>query len=312
MTSPTKARALRRTSGAARRTGAALLAGLVMAVAFTGVGARTARAATAFRYWAFYVASGSSWVYSQRGPAYEYPKDAEVQGWRLAVQTETGGAAPRSAPDFATLCGHTAASGGRIRVGIVLDFGTAADAPPGDSPPHGVVTGCVSVADGASGADVLAAAVGSNGFRIGTGSYAGMVCGIDGYPRSGCATPATPAATHPPAPAAPTPSSAPTHTTQPAAAGVATPTTRTPSPAATASAAAASSSTAASPPVAATSSAIADAPASSAARSESLAVARSRHRSGSFPIAPVLGGLLVVALAGAALWRARSARQAGR
>ena len=89
-----------------------------------------ASAATAYRYWGYYIAHGTSWQYSQRGPASEYPADGEVQGWRFAVQADaTSGLVPRAAPDFATLCATTPAKAGELRVGLVVDFGLATDAP---------------------------------------------------------------------------------------------------------------------------------------------------------------------------------------
>src|SRR5476651_774577 len=117
-----------------------------------------ASAATAYRYWAYYVAHGTSWQYSERGPATEYPVDGEVQGWRFAVQVDAAnGLLPRAAPDFATLCASTPAKAGELRVGVVIDFGLATDAPAHEKPPAEVVPGCVYVQDGATGAAVLQA-----------------------------------------------------------------------------------------------------------------------------------------------------------
>src|ERR1700726_3253394 len=78
-----------------------------------------ARAGPPYRYWAYYVAHGTSWQYSQRGPASEYPVDGEVQGWRFAVQVDAGnGLLPRAAPSFARLCASTPAKAGELRVGV--------------------------------------------------------------------------------------------------------------------------------------------------------------------------------------------------
>ena len=168
--------------------------------------ASRAHAATAYRYWAYYVAHANTWQFSQRGPAAEYPVDGEVQGWRFAIQAEAGkGLAPRALPDFAKLCGATPATAGQLRVGIVIDFGVSADAPAGEHPPGTAVSGCVHVAEGGSGADVLRAAA---AVRIGTGSDGGLVCGIDGYPTNECAAVVT---AKPP----PTPKAAPTTTPPP-------------------------------------------------------------------------------------------------
>jgi len=123
-----------------------------MTVTFVTATAEPARAATAYRYWAYYVAHRSSWQYATRGPATEYPVDGEVQGWRFAVQIDSGnGLEPRATPTFATLCASTPPKAGDIRVGVVLDFGLAADAPAHDHPPATVVPGCVSVPSGSTG-----------------------------------------------------------------------------------------------------------------------------------------------------------------
>lgn len=173
-----------------------------------------AAAATAYRYWAYYVASGDRWIYSQRGPAFEHPVDGEVQGWRFGMQGDVDTPlTPRAEPDpLRQRCLATPPPGGSIRVGIVIDFGTTADAPPGEHPPS-LIEKCVTVRQGASGADVLVAAVGSDQVRIGSN---GLICGIEGYPKTECAPAVTLTAT--PSPARTT-GSAPTTTPAPAPSG---------------------------------------------------------------------------------------------
>lgn len=185
----------------------AVLALVVVASCVLGlVPARRAEADTAYRYWAFYIANGATWNYSSRGPAAEHPADGEVQGWRFAVQLDrTGELAPRTTPTFDQLCASTPAVSGKLRVGLVLDFGTAADAPTGETRPAQIVNGCVQVASGASGADVLLAAVGAGHVRVGS---TGLVCGIDGYPKTECA----PAVDISRTTQTPTPTTAPTTT----------------------------------------------------------------------------------------------------
>jgi hypothetical protein len=256
-----------------------------------------ASAATAYRYWAFYLAHGSTWQYAQRGPASEYPSDGDVEGWRFALQTDAaGGLAPRDVPDFAALCASTPPKAGHVRVGIVIDFGVASDAPAHESPPAGVVPGCVYVDDGASGAAVLQALT---TVRIGTGSKAGLVCGIDGYPTSECVPAVTVAS-------AATPS---THPTKAPTAST------TPAPALSAAAAVAPASSVApqgstpaedSPSVAGLASATL-VPLGVAGQPASVGWVRLRTNN-SGRITAVIGGVLVVAIGGAALWRARRGR----
>jgi hypothetical protein len=323
------------------------LVAVALVVGVAGVGP-TAQASSAYRYWSYYVGAGSGWQYSQRGPAGDYPLDGEVQGWRFGVQGEAADLPPRAAPDFASICAGTAAATGRIRVGIVIDFGTTADAPSGEQPPAGPVRGCVSVADGASGIVVLDAAVGASGVRIGTGSDAGLVCGIAGYPRVECAVSVTgtpirkpapsPTPTTSPTPAArtePPPSAQPIAPTQPAQ-----PATPSPSTTATRSAAAAGISTrAAAPPSgnslpetaaptesraasptastsAATSSAAptsgSPAPPSTSSRSPlALDTLTVSDHGRSVPVSAVLGTVVIVALAVAGGLRLRRNRRAG-
>ena len=178
-----------------------ITAGATLAAGALFGSARPAQAATADRYWAYFVASDTSWQYSQRGPATQYPVDGQVQGWRFAVQADGARnvATPRRTPDFASLCATTGPVSGRLRVGVVLDFGTRSDAPADEIPPAGPVTGCVTVPDGATGLAVLDAAAGTAGVRIGTGSDAGLVCGIAGYPKAGCAITVDTRPTQPPA-----------------------------------------------------------------------------------------------------------------
>ncbi|WP_033822490.1 SCO2322 family protein, partial [Kitasatospora sp. MBT63] len=80
------------------------------------------------------------------------------------------------------------AGGGRKRVAVVLDFGTAADSPPGaldagQSPPA-PRTACASVPSGATSAEVLAAVAPPLRY-----DSAGLLCAIAGYPRAGCGEP---------------------------------------------------------------------------------------------------------------------------
>jgi len=294
------------------RAAALGLVGLAACVAVATLPGR-ANAASAYRYWAYYVAHGGSWQYSQRGPATEYPVDGEVQGWRFAVQADAAnGLLPRAAPDFATLCAAMPAKTGEQRVGVVIDFGLPADSPAHESPPAGVVPGCVYLPDGGTGADVVEAAA---TVRLGTGSDAGLVCGIDGYPKTECATAV---AIHPPAAPASTPaiprvvpSTHATATPRAPSAALASiarlSSAAAPSPVASASAAPPASAPA---PTAVPSSAEPAAPAqpsSASASGVSLAALRSstRHRGG-VPAATIGGIALIAILGGAALWRTRA------
>jgi hypothetical protein len=153
-----------------------LLAGLLLA----GTVATTAQAEDGYRFWGYYQWSGGQWAFAQKGADSVVPADGAVEGWRFAV----GGAkprVPRAAGDFEAICASTPAESGKKRVALVIDPGTPADAPSGETPKQ--ATGTCVVADvKATGAKILAAVA---PIRI----EKGLTCGIDGYPAKGCGDP---------------------------------------------------------------------------------------------------------------------------
>ncbi|MEU1434968.1 SCO2322 family protein [Streptomyces sp. NPDC005775] len=160
---------------AGRATVLAVL-GAVLAVLGTG----TAQAA-GYRYWSFWEGSGSGWAYATQGPSLVRPDDGAVQGFRFAVSADSQDAAkPRRSPDFATICADTPAKGGSKRVALVIDPGTAADAPDGATPPA-PRTACAQVPEDASSAEALASV--AKPLRYGSDA---LLCAISGYPASGC------------------------------------------------------------------------------------------------------------------------------
>lgn len=94
---------------------------------------------------------------------------------RLAGRGET---APL--PDFAKICADTAAEDGSKRVALVIDPGTAADAPQGETPPP-PRTACARVPKDASSAEALASV--AKPLRYGSDA---LLCAISGYPVAGC------------------------------------------------------------------------------------------------------------------------------
>lgn len=165
-----------RTARTTLRAGFALLLGLLAAVLL----AAPAQAA-GYRYWSFWEREGSTWSYATQGPAQLRPDDGSVQGFRFAVSAEADdSAAPRSKAAFAKICEDTDERAGRKRIALVLDFGTAADAPGGERPPK-PRTACASVEEDASTADALAAVAPPLRY-----DSSAMLCAIDGYPAAGC------------------------------------------------------------------------------------------------------------------------------
>jgi hypothetical protein len=156
-----------------------LLAALLLAGA--GMGAAGPAHATGYRYWSFWDRDGARWVYATQGPATARPSDGDVQGFRFAVSEDSQDAdQPRGTADFAAICADTPAREGKKRVALVLDFGTAADAPSGETPPP-ARTVCASVSPDATTAEALAAV--AKPLRYDTNA---LLCAISGYPRQGC------------------------------------------------------------------------------------------------------------------------------
>jgi hypothetical protein len=174
---------VRRAFGAARsrpaaRRAAALVAALMVGTALVWAGAAPAQA-TSYRYWTYWSGDSGSWAFSPIGAARRPPNGA-VEGWRFEVsQASTSSQPPRTPASFAAVCGDTAPGSGNKRVALVIDYGTAADAPPGEHPPSGIVTTCVEVDAAATGYDVL-------GSQASIRAQSGLVCGIGGYPATGC------------------------------------------------------------------------------------------------------------------------------
>jgi hypothetical protein len=138
--------------------------------------------AQGYRYWSFWTRDGGSWTYATQGPATYRPADGDVLGFRFSVSQDAAdkAARPRGATSFAAICGHTPAKDGTERVALVLDYGTADDAPDGAHPPK-PRTACARVAESATAADALAAAAKQLRYNS-----AALLCAIDGYPARGC------------------------------------------------------------------------------------------------------------------------------
>ncbi|WNI32155.1 SCO2322 family protein [Streptomyces sp. ITFR-6] len=159
---------------------AAALLVVLGAVLSVLLGTGTAQAA-GYRYWSFWEGSGSGWAYATQGPSMVRPDDGSVQGFRFAVSADSEDAAkPRRSPDFAKICADTPAKDGTKRVALVIDPGTAADAPQGETPPP-PRTACAQVPKDASSAEALASV--AKPLRYGSDA---LLCAISGYPVAGC------------------------------------------------------------------------------------------------------------------------------
>jgi len=138
-------------------------------------------AATGYRYWGYFQApaGATSWTAAMTGPSVEV-KDGDVEGWAFVFSNnDIPAVSPMMEPDFATLCGDTSEAAGKIRVGLVVDFGAGNIAPEGETPRE-FFSDCVLVPQGSVGLDVLKA-----GLDVRAGD-SGLICGIAGYPAQEC------------------------------------------------------------------------------------------------------------------------------
>jgi hypothetical protein len=158
-----------------RRAATLLLAVLVL------TGAVGQAQAAGYRYWSFWERDGNQWTYATQGPSTARPSDGDVQGFRFAISEDAADATtPRGPLDFGTICANTPAQDGKKRIALVIDFGTPADAPSGETPPAPRTT-CALTAPDATTAEALASA--AKPLRYNTNA---LLCSISGYPKTGC------------------------------------------------------------------------------------------------------------------------------
>jgi hypothetical protein len=163
-----------------RRLVGGLLA-LVLAVLSLGLAAGTADAASGYRYWNYYHVQGSRYVFAKTGPGGYTPKNNTIEAYRYGTSTTANGLPPRadlSVYRIGKICGDVHPAAGKKRVGVLLDYGTGADAASGETPPKPRAA-CAVVPDNATGQQVLD--------KVAEVRYQKqLVCGIDGYPVKTC------------------------------------------------------------------------------------------------------------------------------
>ncbi|WP_103500783.1 SCO2322 family protein [Streptomyces sp. SM14] len=163
--------------------------------------ALAAESPTGYRYWSFWLhdgdggdttADGDDWRYATQGPGTLRPADGAVLGFRFGIGASARDAGrPRDAPSFGVICADVPETSGERRVALVLDFGTAEEAPDGERPPE-PATACALLPDGATAAEALAAE--AEPLRY---ARSGLLCAIRGYPEHGCGEEATASTTDP-------------------------------------------------------------------------------------------------------------------
>ena len=140
-----------------------------------------AKAETGYRYWGYFQApaGATTWTAAMTGPSVEV-KDGDVEGWTFTASgTDIPATAPMMDPDFAALCGEVSQVAGKVRVGLVVDFGVAEIAPAGETPRE-FFSDCVVVPEGSVGLDVVEAVLDVRS------AESGLICAIAGYPAEEC------------------------------------------------------------------------------------------------------------------------------
>jgi MYXO-CTERM domain-containing protein len=162
-----------------RRTGVlALLLGPMLGMALAVILPAAAADAAAYRYWGYYQLSGTTWSCATKGADQTTPADGSVDGWRFAVGTEDTSRFPRATPTFDQVCGTNTAGADEKRVAVVIDYGRTADTADNSQPPAAVGR-CAVVATSATGLEVLAKVAEVRSDKA-------LICGIDGFPATGC------------------------------------------------------------------------------------------------------------------------------
>jgi hypothetical protein len=155
---------------------------LLLTVLFLGVGTGTAQAADGYKYWNYFHVTAGKYSFAKTGPADYTPKDGSVEAYRYGLSSTAAGVAPRTAPRTYTvdeICeASPAAEAGQKRVGVLIDYGTPAEAARGETPAEPRAA-CAVVPAKANGQQVLDAVA---DVRLDKQ----LLCGIDGYPVKTC------------------------------------------------------------------------------------------------------------------------------
>lgn len=183
-----------------------------LALAFVLLGtwlAVPSSATTYYDYWSYWhkPPGATAWQYSNVGPSgYDLqPNNPQVEGWRYAIGTASP-SDPKPRPVDVTYDDYCAGknTSSTYRVLLIVDYGTQSGAP------SGPVYSCFGFGEHEqpNGYTVL-----TNNNEHTTRESGGLICGIDGYPKTGCgdvvSSPAPKTTTHASTPK-PAPSPAPT------------------------------------------------------------------------------------------------------
>lgn len=162
----------------------ALVAALV---ALTLFAPSSASAADIYKYWSYFTVKDGAFVYADKGPGQTNPADGSIEAYRYAAPADFNNPnyprADLAELTFDAVCGDTTAAAGEKRVAVLVDYGVEQDAIDGQATPA-PEAGCAVVPADATGIQVLQSVV--SDVRVETTSSGAAVCGIDGYPATGC------------------------------------------------------------------------------------------------------------------------------
>lgn len=167
---------------------AALIVGPMLGLAASATAAESpspsSTTGTTYIYWSYWNGQADgAWTAAQAGAGSQTPADGSVIGWRWgAGQSGDINQPPRTPANFADICQSTPAESGQKRVGVVIDFGTPQVATNGQEPPANI-SKCVLAAPAANSLQVTSSAAAERS------TPEGMVCGLNGYPSTGCGGP---------------------------------------------------------------------------------------------------------------------------
>jgi len=138
-------------------------------------------ASKGWRYWGYFQAApgANKWTAAMTGPTVDI-SDGAVEGWSFVFSSDdVPSLSPAIAPDFAKICSGVKGDSDTKRIGVVIEFGSKAWAPKGETPRKTIST-CVRTAKTSQGIDVLAQVT-----KIRAAS-SGLICGLGGYPAKEC------------------------------------------------------------------------------------------------------------------------------
>lgn len=155
----------------------------------------SAQAADVYRYWAYFAVEDGEFVAQETGPAGATPADGATEAYRFAAPADFENPnLPRADLEeltFETVCADEEAAGGEKRVAVLIDYGVEEDADGAEVPEPEAL--CAVVPEDANGLQTLEAVAPE--LRTQKSSFGPLLCGISGYPATGCADETVPEGT---------------------------------------------------------------------------------------------------------------------